>query len=97
MPHLVVPSCRFYSSRDEDLFFAWLKGIPGVVSVTGRGKELLVGLRSSRLSQLALRELLAIHLRYRLPMRQLARFETPQNRSWFRSPESHWHGKVFAS
>jgi len=96
MPQLLLRRCRFFSARDEDQFFAWLKAIPGVVRVIGRADGLLVSLRSKRPSQETLRELLALHFRYRLPMRQLAQFETRQNMTWFRSREAYWYAKVFA-
>jgi hypothetical protein len=54
-----------------------------------------VTLRSKRLSDAALRELIALHTRYKLPMRSLAQFETPKNRRWFRSPQMHWYRRVF--
>src|SRR6266699_130725 len=98
MPQLLIPqgkTCVYYSRRDEDAFFAWLRAIPGVVSVRGIGRHLVVTLRSTRLSDRALRELIALHARYRLPMHSLAQFETRQNSSWFRSKETHWHRKVF--
>jgi hypothetical protein len=96
MAHLLIPqgrACVYFSRKDEAAFFAWLKSIPGVVRVEGVGRRLVVTLRSARLSDSALRELIALHSRYRLPMRSLAQFETPKNRKWFRSP--YWYRKVF--
>src|SRR5205807_6379605 len=98
MAHLLIPqgrACVYFSPSDEAAFFAWLKSIPGVVRVEGVGRRLVVTLRSKRLSDVALRELIALHTRYKLPMRSLAQFETPKNRPWFRSPAMHWYRKVF--
>lgn len=98
MPQLLVPQGRasvYWSRKDEAAFFSWLKSIPGVIRVRGVGRQLVVTLRSTRLSDRALRELIALHMRYRLPMRSLAQFESARNRSWFRSRQAYWHRKVF--
>jgi IS30 family transposase len=42
-----------------------------------------------------LRELLAVCKRYGVNMRQLAKFETAQNRVWFCDPQKYWHRAVF--
>jgi hypothetical protein len=98
MPHLLIPqgrACRYWSRKDEDAFFLWLQSIPGVTRVKGVGTQLIVSLRSKRLSDRALRDLIGLHMRYGLPMRSLAQFETPQNRLWFRSKQMYWYRKVF--
>jgi len=95
MPKFHVPECSYYSQADEAAFFAWLQSIPGVRSVVGTPTGLEVTLQSSRLSQIALRELLALHFRYGLPMSELARFETAQNKPWFRASHMYWYERVF--
>src|SRR5262245_39814694 len=87
--------CPYWSQGDEAAFFRWLRSIPGVKSVKGQGIELIVSLRSSRISSLALRELLALHTRYNLPMQSLAQFETATNKKWFRSRKAYWYSRVF--
>ena len=87
--------CPYWSHGDESAFFRWLGSIPGVESVKGHGLELIVTLRSSRISSLALRELIALHTRYNLPMQSLAQFETAANKKWFRSKKAYWYSKVF--
>jgi len=95
MPKLLIREGVYYSQLDEDAFFGWLQSISGVVRVVGTPEGLVVTLRSKRLSQAALGDLLALHFRYGLPMETLAQFETPKNKSWFRSPRAYWHAKVF--
>jgi hypothetical protein len=95
MPQLTIREGEYYSQADEDAFFGWLKAIPGVSRIDGTLDGLVVTLRSQKLSQTALRELIALHYRYRLPMKALAQFATPQNRKWFRSPKAYWHKAVF--
>jgi len=87
--------CPDWSQGDESAFFRWLESIPGVEGVKGQGLELIVTLRSSRISSLALRELIALHTRYNLPMQSLAQFETTTNKKWFRSKKAYWYSKVF--
>ncbi len=97
MTEIILPSITYYSRSDENAFFAWLHSIPGVVRVVGEHTDLVVTLVPSPLSDLALRELLALFHRYRLPMELLAQFETPDNSNWFRSTSSFWHADVFAT
>ena len=86
---------RYFSSGDETAFFTWLQSIPGVVSVEGRGRELLIHLHSKRLSAQSLREFIALYERYRGNMRELAQFANSSNSSWFCAPGAFWHKKVF--
>jgi hypothetical protein len=95
MPIFVVHERTYYSQLDESAFFKWLESITGVTKVVGTPDGLMVSLRSSRLSEPALRDLIALHFRYGLPMHRLAQFETPQNRSWFRAAHMYWHDRVF--
>lgn len=97
MAKLIINEGMYYAPLDERAFFEWLQAIPGVVSVVGIPAGLEVTLRSKRLSQATLRDLLAIHFRYGLPMKGLAQFETPQNNSWFRSPQAYWYSEVFGT
>ena len=95
MPKLLIKEGYYYSQLDEDAFFHWLTSISGVVRVVGTPKGLEVTLRSKRLSEASLRDLLAIYFRYGLPMRELAVFESESNRHWFRSRDKYWFTKVF--
>lgn len=95
MPHLLIKESTYYSPRDEDSFYAWLQAIPGVVKVVGIPEGVIVTLRSKSLSDGALRDLLALHFRYGLPMRELAQFETEKNSSWFRLRGTYWYKGVF--
>jgi hypothetical protein len=95
MPSLLVHEGTFYSPRDEEAFFHWLRSIPGVRRITGTPSGLQVSLRSSNLSEPALRELIALHWRYRLPMRDLRAFKTAKNATWFHEPAGYWFEAVF--
>jgi len=86
---------RYGSPGDESAYFAWLQSIPGVMRIEGRGRELMIHLRSKRLSARALRELLALYSRYGGNLRELAQFESPSNASWFRAPDAYWYKGVW--
>lgn len=86
---------RYLSARDEAAFFGWLQSIPGVIAVNGQGRELLIQLRSKRLSQVGLRELIAIYSRYNGNLRELAEFENDANRGWFKDESAYWFEGVF--
>ncbi len=81
----------YYSQLDEDHFFGWLQEIPCVNSIE-RG---VIRIDSDVLSEVDLRDLLAIFYRYGLPMSSLSHFETDENRSWFRDPRKYWYERVF--
>lgn len=86
---------RYFSQGDEAAFFAWLKSIPGVIGVVGAGHELEIQLRSKRLSQQGLLELIALYTRYDGNLSELAQFATEANSAWFKAPNAVWHRAVF--
>jgi len=92
---LVAREVRFYSHHDEEAFFSWLDRIDGVSRYYGQGTEIVIELMDEYLSDLTLREILALFFRYGCEMAQLARFETNENRPWFCEPSSYWYHKVF--
>ncbi len=96
MAELVIQTGMFFSQADETHFFEWLKSIKCVVSFKGYGAgEVVVTLRSARLSKADLLELLALHMRYGLPMKSLAKFRTKQNELWFCDTDKYWYQSVF--
>lgn len=86
---------RYWSQGDEAAFFAWLKSVPGVVAVVGSSGELHIQLRSKHLSELGLRELIALYTRYDGNLSELAQFVTDANSAWFKAPNAVWHRAVF--
>ena len=86
---------RFGHAHDERAFFEWLERIPCVGSFAGQGTDGLVVRLRRRPGQDDLRQLLALCHRWGVDMRQLAKFETDQNRSWFCDPATYWHRAVF--
>ena len=84
MPRLVwTAPMRYWSAGDEAAFFHWLHSIPGVSRVEGRGRELHIQMKSSRLSESSLRELRALFRRYEGHEGDLEVFDVPSNQaSW---------------
>ncbi len=96
MPTLICRRVTFYAHGDEIAFFTWLEKIKAVRSVVGSGDSILVQV-PRRISDVGLRELLAVFHRYRINMEQLAQFESQSNRKWFADPQKYWHKKVFVA
>jgi hypothetical protein len=96
MPQLRCDTVWFYSAGDESAFFEWAARIPGVSRIFGEGRSIVLVLRSARPSDTALRELLALFHRYKVPASQLAQFLTERNASWFDNPSAYWYKEVFA-
>jgi hypothetical protein len=80
----------YFSQLDEDSFFGWVQQIPCIKSVEGG----FLHIRSRRLSEPDLRDLIAVMYRYELPMAQLQQFLNERNEGWFKSPKMYWHKKV---
>jgi hypothetical protein len=53
--------------------------------------------RSRRISEADLRDLLALFWRYNIPMVQLAQFRNSNNKAWFASPKMYWYEEVFGT
>ncbi|MCP9494566.1 MAG: hypothetical protein MSG64_08935 [Pyrinomonadaceae bacterium MAG19_C2-C3] len=95
MIELECEKVLFHSPQDEAAFFAWSQAIPAVTSVVGRGSSIILTVKSKRVADTSLRELLALFRRYRISMPQLAQFRNANNEAWFASPEKYWFKSVF--
>jgi hypothetical protein len=95
MPELRCDSVRFFSPEDEAAFFNWASRIVGVSGVRGEDRSIVIELGEASPSEDTLRELLALSRRYQVPAKQLARFLSDENASWFRDPRAYWYAEVF--
>ena len=95
MPSLLIFEGSYYSQLDEAAFFKWLESIEGVKRIIGTPNGLLVTLRTSKLSEVSLRDFLALHWRYKLPMKDLGKFLNSSNERWFSNSATYWHQAVF--
>jgi hypothetical protein len=92
MVRLDCSGITFGSQLDEKHLFEWAREISCFVQWD---QDTLI-VRSSNISAEALRELIALFWRYRIPMHQLAQFENSRNAHWFRAPGMYWHQSVFS-
>ncbi len=96
---MIVLECKkvkFYSDIDELLFFEWIKRIPCVKSSHGRKSSILIDIKSKKISQHDLLELIALFYKYRVNMKQLDVFLTDQNDSWFKVKGRYWYKRIFS-
>ncbi|MGJ7541901.1 hypothetical protein [Variovorax sp. LT1R16] len=93
MVYLDCSGIMFGSQLDEKHLFEWAVEIPGVL----RWEQDTIVVRSKRLSQGSLRDLIALFHRYGIPMSQLAQFQNDENQTWFAAPHMYWHKKVFCT
>jgi hypothetical protein len=96
MSMLIADEITYYSQGDEEAFFTWLKGIACVSDVQGKGRHLHITIDDARVGPAELRELIGIFHRYKIQKKQLARFVSEENKSWFRdNKNAYWHEDVF--
>jgi len=97
-PFLVCKGVIFYSNKDEDAFFEWIKKIECIEKFEGSGDELYLDIASRDLHDHDLRDLIALFYRYRIDMKQLQQFLTADNRKWFfENKKMYWHRRVWGN
>jgi len=93
---LICKSVKYYSRKDEDTFFEWIKKIDCIDSLKGVGTKLHLQISCNNVHDHDLRDLLALFYRYKIDMKQLQRFLNKNNEQWFYSnKKSYWHKRVF--
>lgn len=92
---LEAKSVRFLSVLDEAAFFEWLKSLPCVRQLEGKGASLFILVAPGVVDEEGLRELLALFFRYNVDMRQLAALEREEFSGWLRDEKAYWHTLVF--
>lgn len=91
MVKLDCSGISFYSQLDEKHLFEWALEIPGVV----RWEQDTLIVRSTRLSEASLRDLLSLFHRYCIPMQQLQIFTNERNKHWYQNKSMYWYKGVF--
>jgi hypothetical protein len=93
---LTIREVPYLSENDERRFFEGLKSIPAVVATSGEFHTLDIDLDLQQLDDTALRELLALFMRYAVEMSCLRVLLTDENREWFHdNATAYWHQQVF--
>lgn len=78
------------------MFFEWISRIKGIKNTSAFYKTLLLHLKSDKLSDDDLRDIIALFYRYKIDMKQLQRFMTEKNRAWFHDTgRGYWYRRVF--
>ena len=77
---LVCKGVKYYSNKDEDMFFHWIKKIKCINAISGRGRELYLHLVKKDLSDQNFRDLRALFRRYNIDMQQLQIFLNKDNK-----------------
>jgi hypothetical protein len=94
---LKAQATPFFSQLDETAFFEWLKKLPCISKVEGRGETLSIRVLESKVDEYAMRELLALFQRYKIDMKQLSIFDKQDFAGWFHNTEAYWYESVFGS
>lgn len=92
---LIAKRVWYYSENDEAAFFEWLDKLACVKRYEGELDALNIHVDKSKVDEHALRELLALFLRYRVDLKQLRVFDRDEFAYWFRDPRAYWHRAVF--
>jgi hypothetical protein len=94
---LTCKKIKFYSQKDEDVFFEWVKKIECIDKTTATGNELYLHIASNNLEDDDLRDLLGLFCRYKIDMKQLHVFLNKKNKKWFcnKNKKGFWYKKVF--
>ena len=93
MVYLDCSGVSFGSQLDEKHLFHWAAEIDCFV----RWEQDTLVVKSRRISEEALRDVIALFWRYNIPMQQLAQLQSAVNEAWFAAPIMYWHKKVFSS
>jgi hypothetical protein len=96
-PYLICKNVTFYSEKDEEAFFEWIKVLEGIDNCEKVGNEFHLYPAAADLHDHDLRDLIAFFYRYKIDMKQLKRFLTKHNTYWFGKRSAPWYKKIFGS
>lgn len=94
-PILVCKSVKYYCMNDEAAFFEWIDKIKSIKKYDGSGDELYLYMKSNRIEDADLREIIGLFRRYKTDMKQLKVFLNEDNKQWFYSGRGYWTKKIF--
>ncbi|MDQ8196394.1 hypothetical protein QEH59_18340 [Coraliomargarita sp. SDUM461004] len=96
MPKLHCKRVSFYSENDELSFFEWIGKIPSIEKWEGVSDTIVLHVRSKKISNAGLRDILALFHRYKINMTELKQFMDEKNKDWFfENEKAYWHKNVF--
>ena len=86
---------RFYSELDELSFSERMNKIKCIESWEGKSDSILIYIKSKIVSDICLRELIALFHRYKISMSQLLIFLSDKNKIWLMNDKAFWYKKIF--
>lgn len=93
---LICKNVIFYSSKDEEAFFEWIKKIKVIERSDSGPNELYLYVKEPVISDEDLDNLIGLFFRYKVDMKQLSCFLTDDNKSWFYdNKKAFWYEQVF--
>lgn len=92
---LIFQGPIFYSQKDENLFFEWLKSLAAGIEFRGIGRDLHVSIPKSGVTPAAIRELVAIGTRYQLDLSGLRAIAKSRGFEWLGDEAKFWSKSVF--
>jgi len=92
---LVCKGVIYYSLKEEDAFFEWVKSINCIDEISGARDELYLHVCAYEIHDENIHDLLGLFYRYKIDMKQLKRFLTDNNKKWFCDKKKFWYKKVF--
>jgi len=97
MIELTIREGMYFSQKDEDSFYGWLKSIGCVADVRGDRDGLHISIRGVAITNVDLTELIGLFHRYGIDKKPLAQFANENNASWFRNEAKYWYRDVFGA
>jgi hypothetical protein len=89
---------EFYSTGDERRFFQGLEEVPGMRSMVGHDRGLVLNIDLRLLSNDGVRELIAVLWRYDVSLSSLRILAEKQKKFvWLRDAKWYWHNRMFGS
>jgi hypothetical protein len=87
----------FYSRGDERRLFQGFNEIAAIRNVQGVGRDLLIDIKITNLTNEDMRELLALLWRYKMPLTPLQIFAAKKRFHWLNDTRGYWHTAMFKS
>ena len=91
--YLTCKNIKFYSRKDEDAFFEWIQKTDCIEKFEGANIYLYLYLKDRELTYDDIRELAALFSRYKIDMKQLAKFVNKENQDAIEL----WKKEIFSS
>ena len=85
----------FYSELDETSFSERLDKINCIENWEGVSDSIVLNIKSKKVSDTCMRELLSLFYRYKIEMSQLLVLVNNKNEAWIKNENAYWYKKLF--